>query len=182
MELLRSTGALQEEHTILPDNRHSNLLLRPLKVLQFPPFCRKVAFEIVEHFLDMDVQLVAAASVDAIVLAAEIARQLEARMVFSTTPAGADTAVLHPEFSIHAGDRVLVVDTILTDNPAALRALGRKILAEDARLIGVASLFDISSVTHIFNVRQVTVVKVAPQYHTAGDCPLLSLAPEPHTL
>ena len=171
-ELLHSTGALQEEHGVLPDGRHSDIRLRPLKVLQFPPFCRKVAFELVEHFLDIDAQVVVAASTDAILLAAEMARQLEARVVFAITPAGADTALLHPDLAIHAGDRVVMVDTILTDNPAALRSLGRKILMEDARLIGVASLFDISTVTHIFNVRQVTVAKVFPQYSAADACPV----------
>ncbi len=169
--LLYSTGALQDEHVVLPDGRHSNTRLRPLKVLQFPPFCRKVAFELVEHFLDIDAQVVVAASVDAILLAAEMARQLEARVVFATTPAGADTAALHPDFAIHSGDRVVMVDTLLTDNPAALRSLGRRILMEDARLIGVASLFDTSTAAHIFNVRQVTVAKITPQYWEKEACP-----------
>lgn len=173
-ELFRSTGALQEGHFVLPDGRHSNILLRPLKILQFPPFCRKVAFELVEHFLDIDTQVVVAASVDAVLLAAEVARQLEARVIFAVTPAGADTAVLHPDVAIHAGDRVVMLDTVLTDNPAALRSVGRRILMADARLIGVASLFDISSATHIFNVRQVTVAKILPQYWSGDACALCS--------
>lgn len=167
-ELLSSTGALQHGHFVLDDGRHTDVLLRPLKVLQFPPHCRKVAFEVVEHYLDMDVQLVIAASPDAVLLAAEIARQLEARIVFV-----ADTTLaLHGDFAIHSGDRAIMVDNILTDNPTAMRALGRKILMADARLIGIASLFDTSTVAHVFNVRQITALKVAPQYWDAQECPL----------
>lgn len=171
-ELLVSTGALQHGHFALEDGRHTDVVLRPLKVLQFPPHCRKVAFEIVEHYLDMDVQLVIAASPDAVLLAAEIARQLEARIVFPTAGDSTTTTALHSDFSIHSGDRAIMVDNVLTNEPVAMRALGRKILMADARLIGIASLFDTSTTAHVFNVRQITALKVARQYWNSEACPV----------
>lgn len=171
-ELLQSTGAKEEGHFVLPDGRHTDTLLRPLKALQFPPYCRKIAFEVVEHYLDMDVQLIIAVSPEAILFASEIARQLEARIVFSVTPREEEKAVLHPDFSIHAGDRAVMVDTILGEAPAAMRSLGRQILKADARLIGVASLFEAGAPPHVFNVRQITVYKTAPQYWQPDECPV----------
>lgn len=169
-ELLFSTGAVAEGHFILPDGRHTDTLLRPLKALQFPPYCRKIAFEIVEHYLDMDVQLVIAASSEAILFAAEIARQLEARIIFAITPRGQETAELHPDFSIHAGDRAIMVDTLLDHAPANMRSLGRQMLKADARLIGIASLFEVGAPPHIFNVRQITVRKIMPRYWYPEEC------------
>lgn len=176
-ELLVSTGALQHGHFVLDEGRHTDVLLRPLKVLQFPPHCRKVAFEIVQHYLDMDVQLVIAANPNAVLFAAEIARQLEARIVFSVASDTSNTAVLHRDFAIHSGDRAIMVDNILTNEPTAMRALGRKILMADARLIGIASLFDTSTAAHVFNVRQITALKVIPQFWSSEECPLCGAEP-----
>lgn len=171
-DLLVSTGAVEEGHFILPDGRHTDILVRPLKALQFPPYCRKIAFEIVEHYLDMDVQLVIAASVEAVLLAAEVARQLEARIIFPITTREHETAVLHPDFSIHSGDRAILIDTILDDSPANMRSLGRQMLKADARLIGIASLFEVNAPSHLFNVRQITVRKLTARYWLQAECPI----------
>jgi orotate phosphoribosyltransferase len=171
-ELLFSTGAIEEGHFILPDGRHTDVLLRPLKALQFPPYCRRIAFEIVDHYLDMDVQLVIAASSEAILLAAEIARQLEARIIFPVTSREHETAVLHPDFSIHSGDRAIMVDTLLDEFPAGMRSFGRQILKADARLIGIASLFEVNAPSHIFNVRQITVRRITSNYWSQEECPV----------
>lgn len=169
-DLLQGAGAIQRGHFILDDGRHTDTEFRLVKAMQFPPFCRKIAYEIVKHYLDMDVQLVVACSPDAILFAAEIARQLEARVIFTVQNKNDEKIELYRNFEIHSGDRVVLVDDILTDSPQNMRTLGRKILSADARLIGVGSVVDISTKPNTFNVRQINAIKLQPKFWVADEC------------
>ncbi len=173
-DLLSSSGAMGAGHYQMDDGRHTDLLLRPVKVQQFAPYCRKVAYEIVKHYWDMDVQLVVAAEAGAILFAAEIARQLEARIVY-TTDELSDAAAefeLRPGFRLHAGDRIMLVDAVRTKEYPHLRAMGRRILQTDARLIGTSTIFDVSQEGTMLGVRQISVVRKQQQVWSPEDCPL----------
>ncbi len=173
-DLLESSGAMAAGHYVMADGRHTDMLLRPVKILQFPPYCRKAAYEIVKHYWDMDVQLVVAAEAGAILFAAEIARQLEARIVYSVSELGDPAAdfELREGFSMHAGDRIMLVDTIRTSEYPHLRALGRRILQNDARLIGTSTMFDVSGEGTMLGARQISVVRTERNTWAAEDCPL----------
>ncbi len=173
-ELLESTGAINTGHFQLSDGRHSDTRLHPVKVMQFPPFCRKVAYEVIRHYWDMDVQVVVAASAQSILFAAEIARQLDARIVYTVQDKHDDTLGLLPDFELHPGDRIVLADDILTDDYPNLRRLGRLILKHDARLIGTASLIDLSTQNNILGVRQISVARRSRNIWTADDCLLCS--------
>ena len=129
---------------LLPDGRMCSEWYVPVKAFQYPPFCRKLAYEIVKHFWDMDVQVVT-----------EIARQLEARLLWRSS---ADE-VFYQNLSIHSGDRAIIVDDILMDDIAPYTSIGREILRQDARLIGIASLIDLTTKKTPLNVRQISVLK-----------------------
>lgn len=174
LELLESTGTLQRGHFELPDGIHTDTMIRSVKVMQFPPHCRKMAYEVVKHYWDMDVQLVIAASAESVLFAAEIARQLEARIVFSAQSKREQPTVLFQNFEIHAGDRAILIEDILTDDCANMKALARKILMADARLIGVGSLIETAAKATMFNVRQINVAKLNPKTWDPDECPLCS--------
>jgi adenine/guanine phosphoribosyltransferase-like PRPP-binding protein len=152
---LTTCGTIIRGAFLLTDGRICNEWYIPVKAFQYPPLCRKMAYEIVKHFWDMDVQVVIAARVGALPFAAEIARQLEARLLWRSN----DESVFYPNLAIHSGDRAIIVDDILSDDITPYKSIGREILTQDARLIGVASLIDLTTKKTPLNVRQISVLK-----------------------
>lgn len=171
-DILEQKNAVLHGHYSLGNGFHSDTAYRINKALQFPPTNRKFAHEIVKHFWDMDVQLVIAARIGAILFASEIARQLEARVIFTDGLWGSEEISLYPSLEIHSGDRILLVDDVLSGDLGHLRAISRKILTADARLIGVASVIDATGKHSVLNVRQISVIQLTPMIWNDKECPL----------
>ncbi|MFM8839947.1 MAG: hypothetical protein ACKOFB_02480 [bacterium] len=152
---LTECGALLSGAFLLPDHRIVNEWYAPAKAFQYPPLCRKLSYEVVKHFWDMDVQVVISARVGALPFATEIARQLESRLLWKSP----EDPVFYQSLAIHSGDRAIIVDDILLDDITPYKAIGREILSQDARLIGIASLIDLTTRKTPLNVRQISVLK-----------------------
>ncbi|MBI3258667.1 MAG: hypothetical protein HYZ54_04195 [Ignavibacteriae bacterium] len=171
-DILVKKNAVMNGHYLLKNDVHTDCTYRVNKALQFPPTNRKFAYEIVKHFLDMDVQLVVAARIGAILFAGEIARQLEARVIFTDGLWENEETVMYPDLEIHSGDRILIVDDVLSEDLTHLRAISRKILTADARLIGVASVIDITGKHNVLNVRQISVLQISQSVWMPIECPM----------
>jgi orotate phosphoribosyltransferase len=152
---LTGCGTIIGGEFLLPDGVICSEWYIPVKAFQYPPLCRKLAYEIVKHFWDMDVQVVIASRVGALPFATEIARQLEARLLWRSN----EDQIFYPNLAIHSGDRAVIVDDILMDDIAPYKSIGREILTQDARLIGIASLIDLTTKKTPLNVRQISVLK-----------------------
>ncbi len=152
---LTKCGAIISGEFQLPDSRICNEWYIPVKAFQYPPLCRKLAYEIVKHFWDMDVQVVISTRIGALPFATEISRQLEARLLWRADM----EQVFYPNLAIHSGDRAIIVDDILMDDITPYKSIGREILTQDARLIGIASLIDLTTKKTPLNVRQISVLK-----------------------
>lgn len=171
-DVLTKKNAVLNGHYLMEDGSHTDTSFRINKALQFPPTNRKFAYEIVKHFWDMDVQLVVAVRIGAILFASEIARQLEARVIFTEGLWTNEDVKIYPDLEIHSGDRILIVDDILSDELSHLRSISRKILTADARLIGVGSVIDSTGKHNVLNVRQISVLQLLPNNWSVDKCPL----------
>ena len=152
---LTTCGAIITGEFQLPDERICNEWYVPVKAFQYPPLCRKLAYEVVKHFWDMDVQVVISTRIGALPFATEIARQLEARLLWRS----GEHEVFYPNLAIHSGDRAIIIDDILMDDITPYKTIGREILNQDARLSGIASLIDLTTKKTPLNVRQISVLK-----------------------
>jgi orotate phosphoribosyltransferase len=155
LDQLYSCGAIRDGAFQLSDHRIVSEWYTPAKAFQYPPLCRKLSYEIVKHFWDMDVQVVISARIGSLPFATEIARQLEARLLWR----GSTDSVFYDTLAIHSGDRAIIIDDILMDDITPYKAIGREILTQDARLIGIASLIDLTTRKTPLNVRQISVLK-----------------------
>ncbi|HYF03092.1 MAG TPA: hypothetical protein VEC36_06940 [Patescibacteria group bacterium] len=172
IEILEARNAFVHGHFIAPDGRHTDMDFCLVKALQFPPYCRKIAYEIVKHYWDMDIQLVISVRLGGVLLAAEIARQLEARVVYTRSTHIDDEPELLKGFEIHAGDRVLLIDEILTDDIYHFKTIAKKVLKEDARLVGIGVAIDLSTQPNIMNVRQISALQMKRNIWPADECAL----------
>ncbi|MEO5930228.1 MAG: hypothetical protein ABIR47_09880 [Candidatus Kapaibacterium sp.] len=169
LDILTRTGALREGHFLLPDGTHTGTMPRVGKALQFAPFNRKLCYQIVRHFLELDIHVVMAASPGAIPATVEIGRQLEARAIFTDDAAGPPT--LRDGFELHEGERGLLVQDLLLDDAslAGHIALFRRF---DTRLVGIGSIVDARRKKERVTVRDVSAIELLPERYEASSCPL----------
>jgi orotate phosphoribosyltransferase len=135
-------GALLEGHFMLTSGLHSEVYLQCALVLQYPKVAAEFGQAIAEHFRKENISAVVSPAIGGIVIGHEVARALDARFMWTERQ---DVAmVLRRGFSVAAGERVLVVEDVVTtggstrETVAALQACG-------ANVIAAASIIDRSA-------------------------------------
>jgi len=131
-KIFEKAGALLKGHFLLTSGRHSPVYWEKVRVLQYPAYTEKLCRMIAEHFSDNGVEVVAGPTTPGVILAYETARQLGVRGIFAEKdPAGGRT--FRGGFHIEPGEKVLVVDDILTtggsiyDTIDAVKKLGGRV-------------------------------------------------------
>jgi orotate phosphoribosyltransferase len=141
-ELFRSSGALTDGHFLLKSGRHSERYLEKFLVLQDPVATSELCGFWAGEWRDTDgrprVDLVAGPTTGGIILAFETGRQLGVRAIFAeevTADDGSHRREFRRGFRIEPGERVLLVDDILTTGGSllamlpAVEALGGEVVA-----------------------------------------------------
>jgi len=140
--LFRTSGALRDGHFLLKSGRHSDAYLEKFAVLSDPAatseLCGFWAAEYQEGDARATVDVVAGPTTGGIILAFETARQLGTPGIFAEEVRAADGTVrraFRRGFRIEHGQRVLLVDDILTTGGSllamlpAVEALGGEVVA-----------------------------------------------------
>ena len=131
-ELFRSSGALREGHFQLKSGRHGDAYVEKFAVLSDPPATSELCgFWAAAFGPDADgerarVDLVAGPTTGGVILAFETGRQLGVQAIFAEEVRDADGATrreFRRGFRIEPGERVLLVDDILTTGGSLLAML-----------------------------------------------------------
>jgi len=145
--LFRRSGALRDGHFQLKSGRHSPAYVEKFLVLQDPAatseLCGFWAAEY-RHAEAATVDLVAGPTTGGLILAFETARQLGTRGIFAEEVRSADGPTrreFRRGFRIAAGERVLVVDDILTTG-GSLLAMLPAVEAAGGEIVGCHVLVD----------------------------------------
>jgi len=119
--LFRECGALRDGHFALKSGRHGARYLEKFQVLQFPDTVSELCGFLATGARTPDgvpaVDVVCGPTTGGVILAFETARQLGVRGIFAEEVRDADGATLREfrrGFRIEPGERVLLVDDILT--------------------------------------------------------------------
>jgi orotate phosphoribosyltransferase len=140
--LFRASGALRDGHFQLKSGRHSDAYLEKFLVLQDPAATSELCGFWAGQHRDRDgeptVDVVAGPTTGGVILAFETGRQLGTRAIFAEEVRGAEGTVrreFRRGFEIRPGERVLLVDDILTTGGSllamvpAVEAAGGEIIA-----------------------------------------------------
>jgi len=129
-ELFRKSGALKEGHFLLKSGAHSERYLEKFLVLQDPRATSELCGFWAARHRGADgvptVDVVAGPTTGGVVLAFETARQLGVRSIFAEEvkdPDGTVRREFRRGFTIAPGERVLLVDDILTTGGSLLAML-----------------------------------------------------------
>jgi len=146
-DVFRRSGALKEGHFQLKSGRHSERYLEKFLVLQDPAATGElVGFWRERYRVDGGslADLVAGPTTGGIVLAFEAARQLGVRGIFAEEVRAADgtpSRAFRRGFRIEPGERVLLVDDILTTG-GSLLAMLPAVEAAGGEIVGCEVLVD----------------------------------------
>src|SRR6266849_3347939 len=133
IEKFKSTGALLEGHFILSSGLHSPVYLQCAIALQSTKVAAEFGSAIAEQFRGQGIETVASPAIGGIVIGYEVARQLGVRFVWTEREQARMT--LRRGFSVSKGERVLVVEDVITtggstrDTIEALNTAGAEVVA-----------------------------------------------------
>lgn len=165
LELLRRSGALRQGHFLLSSGRHSDTYVEKARVFEDAEVTVRLGREIASWY--EDVGAVVSPAVGAIPLGFAAALGAGARFLFAERDEGGMT--LRRGFSVAPGERVLVVEDVVTTGGSASEVLA---LARDlgADVLGVAALVDRSGPEAKLPLR--ALARVSAQTWAEDACPL----------
>jgi len=167
--LLREAGALAEGHFLLTSGRHSAVYWEKFRILEKPKYAERLCREISGHFHDCNVGLVAGPTTGGVIVAYEVARQLGVRSIFAEKQG--ETRVFRRGFQIDGGDRVLIVDDVLTTG-GSIREVVDEVRRKGADLVGVGVLIDRSEGEVDLGVPLFAAYRASVATYPPDQCPL----------
>jgi orotate phosphoribosyltransferase len=174
VEIFRKAGGVKEGHFVLTSGKHSGQYWEKFQVLQYPEYTEQLCRAIADHFRPQNVEVVAGPTTGGVILAYEVARQLGTRGIFAERcedEAGRSGRAFRRGFSIRPGERVLVVDDILTTG-GSVKDVVEEVKRLGANLLGVAVLIDRSGGKVDFGVPLFSLYQLSIPTWEPADCPL----------
>jgi orotate phosphoribosyltransferase len=172
--LLREAGAMLEGHFQLASGRHSGLYVEKFRLLERPPqtdaLCKMIAEWV--HRGGLNVEVCSGPTTGGLLISYEVARHLGLRSIFAESAEGGGRE-FGRGFTIGKGERVLVVDDVLTTG-GSVRDVIDAVRARGGEVAGVAVLIDRSAGKVDFGVPFFACLTLdLPTYEAgAATCPL----------
>ncbi len=169
-EILQKAGAMLKGHFLLVSGVHSPIYWEKFRVLQFPTYTEQLCRMIADHFQKEGIQVVAGPTTGGIILAFEVARQLGIRGIFAEKE-GTDKRAFRRGFSIDPGERVLVVDDIVTTGNSVRQVIDA-VTRQGGKVVGVGVLVNRSEQELEFGVPFFSCHRIITLTYPPEDCPL----------
>ena len=172
LKFFTDSNALLQGHFLLASGLHSPQYLEKFQVLQYPRYVEALCGEIARLYADKNVEVVLGPTTGGVLLAYEVAKQLGTRGIFAERESESSSRrVLRRGFEIKPGERVLVVDDILTTGGSVFETLA-VVREHQGELVGVAVLADRSTKEIDFGAPLDPLLKIAVEAYTPEECPL----------
>jgi orotate phosphoribosyltransferase len=169
LEIFRETKALLEGHFQLTSGLHSTQYFQCARVLQYPKYLHLFAGEIAKHFAYSDVEVVVSPAIGGVVVGTEVGRMMRARTIFSERKEG--KMELRRGFELHPGERVLVVEDVVTTGGSVFEVV-ELVKKASAKLSGVGYIVDRSNGKIKFDTKHFSVLQLDVVAYEPAQCPL----------
>lgn len=176
LQLFRETEALLEGHFQLTSGLHSPQYFQCAKVLQYPQHAETLCRVAQQHFSKQKIDVVIAPAVGGIIVAHEVGRLLQARVLFAERQEGKMS--LRRGFQISSGEKVLVCEDVVTTGGSVREVID---LARTAggEVVGVFCIVDRSSGKADFGVPLISTLQLAPETYQPEKCLLCAAGGKP---
>jgi orotate phosphoribosyltransferase len=169
LDLFRKSGALLEGHFRLSSGLHSDRYLQSALVLQYPEFATALGDALGARTKHLQATAVLSPALGGIVIGQEVGRALGIRALFAERQDGALT--LRRGFSLGPGDRVLVVEDVITTG-LSTKETAAVAEAAGAHVLGAAAIVDRGTDAARLGLPLQTLVKLEVPTWEPESCPL----------
>lgn len=169
IKIFTDSGALIEGHFKLTSGRHSNRYMQCAQVLQYPGYTGQLAQHLAEKFAGEKIDFVVGPAMGGIIVSYEVARQLKVPSMFCERQDGEMS--LRRGFTIKPGDRVLVVEDVVTTGGSVVEVID-VVRQTGGEVVGVGVLVDRSGGKVDFGVPMEAVLTMDIESWEADHCPL----------
>jgi len=169
-EIFEKSGAILRGHFLLTSGLHSPVYWEKFRVLQYPDYTEQLCRQIATHYQKQGIQVVAGPTTGGIILAFEVARQLGVRGIFAEKESSGERA-FQRGFGISQGERVLIVDDILTTGKSVQEVMAA-VAKQGGTAIGIGVLVDRSEQKLEFGVPLFSCYRAITPTYKPEDCPL----------
>ncbi len=168
-EIFEKSGAILKGHFLLTSGLHSPVYWEKFQVLQSPKYTEQLCRMISSHFSKQNIQVVAGPTTGGIILAFEVAKQLGIRGIFAEKEGTG--RIFRRGFTINSGERVLVVDDVLTTG-GSINEVIAAVKDRGGIVVGVGVLVDRSEKEVDFGVPFFSCHRAVAITYTPQNCPL----------
>lgn len=168
LELFEKSGAILAGHFLLTSGLHSPVYWEKFRVLEWPKYTKELCSMIADKYRGQNIEVVAAPTTGGIILAYEVASQLGVRGIFAEKDG--TTRSFRRGFSIKPGERVLLVDDILTTG-SSVRQVIDAVNEIQGNIIGIGVLVDRSESDPGFGYPLFSCLKVPTVAYKPEECP-----------
>ena len=168
LQVFRDTGALLEGHFVLRSGLHSRQYFQCALALQNMPTVEKLGAELARKVRSLSAVTVVSPAMGGLVLGQEVARQLGIRFLFVEKEDG--HLVLRRGFKILAGERILVVEDVVTKGGRVQETL-EIVRTEGGQIAGVAMAVDRSAGGVNFGVPTFSLLALFVETFPADNLP-----------
>lgn len=172
LQLFQELGVFARGHFLLSSGRHSDEYWEKFRVFEHPRVTEQLCELIARRYREQAVAVVIGPTTGGALLAQEVGRQLGARCMIAE-PAASGGRELRRGFVLQAGERVLVVDDVLTTGLSVRETLAA-LRPYQPDILGVEVLIDRSNgeVGKQFEVPLRALFSVAARSYDPAECPL----------
>jgi orotate phosphoribosyltransferase len=168
--LLVKTGAIMDGHFLLTSGLHSPHYVEKFNVLQHPAYTAQLCAAMAEKFKDAQIETVVGPVTGGILLAHETGKSLGTRAIFTERVDGKMT--FRRGFSLRAGERVLIVEDIVTTG-GSIKEVIEVVKAAGAVPVAVSMLVDRSGGKADFgDVPSTALLTMDVETYSPDTCPL----------
>jgi len=167
LKIFSDTEALLNGHFLLTSGRHSNIYFQCAKVLQHPKYTKLICSNLAEYFCNHKIETVIAPAMGGLIVGYEVARQLNARFIF--TEREDKIMQLRRGFSISENERVLICEDVVTTGGSVFEVIEIAKKA-NAEIVGIGFIVDRSNGKVKFGYDQKSVLALDAVSYEAESC------------
>lgn len=175
LEEFRKTGAYLSGHFLLTSGLHSPEFFQSAKALQYPPvaefFARQIHSSLLAHFPDSIIDAVCAPAMGGLIIGHEVARAFGVRFIFTERDAATREMSLRRGFSIAPGERVLIVEDVVTTG-GSMKEVSDLLQSAGAQVLAGASIVDRSGGSSDIGIPRIALTTVHATTYSPDACPL----------
>ncbi len=171
LKLFTDSGALLHGHFKLTSGRHSDLYYEKFTILKNPAVCEPLCRQMARLFSEQQVEVVVGPTTGGILIAYEVAKELGVHSLYAEPGESGDKRIFKRGFSLDAGQRVLIVDDIVTTGRSMFEVISL-VESYDAKIVGIGAMLDRSGGAIDLGYPLSALTTVSADSWTPEDCPM----------